>query len=68
MSTANRIYTVTEANEPGQRGSVRHLVRASSQAQAIRHVVSEKFTADVATPDELVELCSAGVKVREATA
>lgn len=60
-----RIYRVDE-----ETGDVTEsfLVRASSQARAIRHVAKlTRFTAKVAEPDELVLLTSQGVKVQDAT-
>ena len=45
-----------------------HLVRAGSQAQAIRHIVEPMFKAEVATPDELVACTKAGVHVEDAKA
>lgn len=59
-----RIYRVDE-----QTGDVTEsfLVKASSQARAIKHVAQlTRFTARVAEPDELVELTSKGVKVQVA--
>jgi hypothetical protein len=41
------------------------LIRAPSQAQAIRHV-ARRFSAEVATQDDLVQLCAQGVVVEEA--
>lgn len=41
------------------------LVRAPTQAQAIRHVVRD-YTAEVATQTELVDLLSAGAVVEQA--
>lgn len=40
-----------------------HLVEASSQAQAVNHVVRSLFTAVVANQRTLVELLGKGVKV-----
>lgn len=62
-----RIYTVTERDAKGHAISER-LVRASSQAQAIRHVVDPRFTASVPSPDELVRLTLADVKIEDAKA
>ena len=56
---AQRIYVVTNGNG-------RQLVRASSQAQAIRHIVSTEYSAEVAKPDDIVELMTAGVQVQTA--
>ena len=59
----SRIYDVcdVEATPP-----VHRLVEAASQAQAIRHVVSKRFIADVAKQQTLVELLGKGVKVEVA--
>jgi hypothetical protein len=59
-----RIYRISEINSPA--GKLCALVRAGTQAQAIRHVVRNRFSADVATQDDLVGLLSAGVKVEDA--
>jgi hypothetical protein len=68
MSNDNtRIYRVTESSLT-EDAAVLHLVRAQSAAQAIRHVVSPRFSAEVASQDDLVTLLSKGAKVREATA
>lgn len=59
--SSNRIYRVTEEGKEGCR-----LVRATSQAQAIRHVASTRFEAAVATQDDLVAALTNGSKVEEA--
>lgn len=43
------------------------LIRAPNGAQAIRHA-AKKFTARVASQDDLCELVAAGAKVQEANA
>lgn len=63
-----RIYKVTENIDLAQADAIYHLVRAPSAAQAIRHIVAPRFTAELATQEELVALVSDGVKVRESTA
>jgi hypothetical protein len=55
--TTTRIYAVTDA-ETG----TKHLVRAASAAQAVTHV-SRRFSAQVATQDELVDIVANGGKV-----
>jgi hypothetical protein len=57
-----RIYRVveTESDKPDR------LVEAGSQAQAVRHVVGERFEAVVATPREVANLVSKGVMVETA--
>lgn len=57
-----RIYAVKEDGKPTR------LVRAPSQASAVRHVTKPRFGAEVATPDELVEMTLKGVKIEEAKA
>lgn len=61
VSAAKRIYVVSD-------GTPDHsvLVRASSQAQAVHHVVSSRYTAKVASQSDLVVLLGVGVKVQEA--
>lgn len=68
MSNNTRIYRVIENSDGTASDAIYHLVRAQSAAQAIRHIVSPRFSADVASPDNLVDLVGAGVKVREAMA
>lgn len=58
---SKRIYRVISAN--GDK-----LVRASSQAQAIRHVVTNTYTAKVATQDDLISMLESGMKVDDASA
>lgn len=65
MPTARRIYVVAPKAATSEAPPQRRLVRATNQAHALRHVATE-FSVDVATPDELVELAGAGVKVEEA--
>lgn len=67
MATDTRIYVVTAMDNDGNTAD-EFLVKAASQAQAIRHVVGEMFHAQVAEQDELVRLVTAGKTVREATA
>lgn len=55
-----RIYRVTS-----QHGD--KLVRATSQAQAIRHVVATDYTAKVATQDDILSMVESGCKVLDAT-
>jgi hypothetical protein len=61
MST--RIYLVTNRNN-----DVQQLVRANSQAQAIRHVVKNDYSATVAAQESIVSLLGAGQKVLDAGA
>jgi hypothetical protein len=57
MANNTRIYVVRGPNKAVA------LVKASSQAQAVGHVVRNAYEAEVAEQDILVELASAGVKV-----
>lgn len=59
MST-QRIYLVSNGKDA-------RLVRASNQAQAVRHVVRNTFTASVASQDELVDALGKGIKVEDAS-
>lgn len=63
MATATRVYVVKEEGVDKER-----LVRAINPAQAIRHVVRKKFSADVATQDALIRVLSSGATVEEASA
>lgn len=58
---SKRIYTVVVADKT----ETRHLVKASSAAQAIRFVAQPMFSAKVTSQDELVELIGSGIKVKE---
>jgi hypothetical protein len=64
MSTPKRIYVVSQSTGTEVK---RRLVRAATQAQAIRHVASATLAAASATQDDLVELVSKGVAVEEAS-
>ncbi len=57
-----RIYVVedTETNEKA-------LVRAANQAQALRHVVKNRFAVGLAGQDALVELLESGTTVETAS-
>jgi len=60
MST--RIYLVTD-----QQTQAKRLIRAASQAQAIRHAVASRFGAEVASQNDLVTLLAAGQAVESTT-
>lgn len=60
--TPTRIYAV----QRNASGTMR-LVRATSQAQALRHVAVDEYDVDVATQDQLVAAVGAGVQVETAT-
>lgn len=55
--TQTRIYIVSDAES-----DAKHLVRASTSAQAVAHV-SKRFTAQVASQDELVDIVAKGGQV-----
>jgi len=61
-----RIYRVIQNSDGTPADAIYHLVRAQSAAQAIRHVSSPIFTAEVASQNDLVDLLGKGIKVREA--
>lgn len=61
MATPSRIYAVFED------GEAKSLVRARSQAEAIRHCTANRFEAIVADQDHLVRLLGDGIKVDDAT-
>lgn len=60
-----RIYRVDEKDAHGK-PVTNYLVRAASVAQAVRHVAEPRFTAGVASQDDLVELAGKGHKVQDA--
>lgn len=62
MSNA-RIYIVSNHREQ----TPRRLVKAISQAHAVKHI-ARHYCAEVATQDDLVQLLGQGVKVEEAGA
>ena len=59
-----RIYYV----HPKLPGDGARLVRATNAAQALRHVVRDTLTVELATQNDLVRLLGAGVKVEAANA
>lgn len=61
--TAARIYCVAEADENG----AKHYVKATTQAQALRHVARHRYTVEVATAIEVADAMSGGAKVADAT-
>ncbi len=62
MSAAVRIYIVTAANGDAM------LVKATNQAQALRHVARSIYSVRAATALEVAEEMQAGQKVEDATA
>jgi hypothetical protein len=63
MATTLRIYRVDEKADGKIIASL--LVRAPNVAQAVRHV-AKRFSAEVATQDDLVQLCAKGTAVIDA--
>jgi len=61
--TPTRIYTVKRRGATSVR-----LVRATSQAQALRHVALDEYTVEVAGQDELVRALHDGADVETAAA
>lgn len=59
-----RIYRVDEKNDSGDT-IASFLVRASSNAQAVRHK-AQRFVADVASQDDVAELIASGRKIETA--
>lgn len=69
MASATRIYVVVEESEGKSEPVTKpRLVRASSQAQAVGHVVRSRYSAKVAKQDDLETLLGEGVKVETASA
>jgi prefoldin subunit 5 len=61
MATASRIYIVTDGI------ATIGLVRARSQAEAIRHCTAGRFVATVADQDQLIAAIGKGITVENAT-
>ena len=59
MATEQRIYIVTG-------NSKTNLVRAMSQAQALRYIAGEMFTVEVARAVEVADLMAKGVHLKVA--
>ena len=60
------IYTVHLKGEPDPKKA--RLVRATTTAQALRHVAQDTLQVSVTGIDEAIELGAAGVKVEDASA
>jgi hypothetical protein len=63
MSSAARIYIVTDKTV-----STKHLVKATNQAQAVRHIAAARLDCMVANSMEVVSLMQSGAVVEDATA
>ena len=60
MATEQRIYKVISSHKE-------HLVQASSQAQALRHVAGKYYTVDVAKAIDVAQMMSKGVQIEIAS-
>lgn len=58
-----RIYLVTSIGSPTEEP---RLVRASNQAQALRHIARKRYSVGVADQNDLIAAVTAGIKVEEA--
>lgn len=67
---AGRIYCIWSgpARHDGDVPMIPRLVRATSPAQALRHVATDIMAVKVASQDDLVSLMGAGIIVENATA
>ena len=61
MSNPKRIYIVTDRT-----AKVNFLIKANSQAQAIRHVARMQFDVSVASAVDVADKLTAGVKLEDA--
>ena len=59
-----RIYVVKETAADGK--TTERLVRAGSQAQAIRHVVIGRFDAETASTEDVARLVGDGAEIQTA--
>ena len=59
---SSRIYLVTDRDTQAKR-----LIRAGTQAQAIRHAAQSRFEIAVAGQDDMVELLASGQPVESAS-
>jgi hypothetical protein len=60
-ATATRIYTVANA-------TTTRLIRATTQAAAVRHATRTEYRCSVASTEDVVELLSKGVSVEDSGA
>lgn len=58
-----RLYVVTDATS-----NTKHLIKAATQAQAVRHVAAARLSCSVASGLEVADLMSAGVVPEDAKA
>lgn len=61
MSNQKRIYIVTD-----KAAKVDFLIKATSQAQAVRHVARMQFDVSVASAVDVADKLTAGVKLEDA--
>ena len=62
--TPTRVYLVSE--QLSETVSEKFLVRAPSQAQAVRHITQARFSCEVASQSDLIACIEAGIKVQVA--
>jgi hypothetical protein len=61
MATQQRIYKISD------KAGITQLVKASTQAQALRFAARGQFAIDVASGIDVADLMSAGLKVADAS-
>jgi hypothetical protein len=61
--SAQRIYIVSDNDTTGAR-----LVKATSQAQAIRHVAESRYNVEVASAMDVADMMVSGITVENASA
>jgi hypothetical protein len=64
MATVRRYYVIKPTD--ARLSMSRRLVRAATQAEALRHVTAPLCEVEVASPDDIVDLLQAGVKPEDA--
>lgn len=60
MSSLTRIYLVTTSKKE------QRLVRAATQAQALRHVARQEFKIEVPAQEDFAKVLIAGIKIEDA--
>jgi hypothetical protein len=66
--SAQRIYRVSDQECVSVNGAPDRLILATGQAQALKYVIGERFTARAVAAVEVAKLMSEGVVVEDATA
>ena len=65
-SNGKRIYLVKPDGSGLLENPAPRLIRAANAPAALKFALAGIYKCDMATPDELVDLCSAGTKVEDA--